>query len=97
MSSEAPKSGFLEEYRRSHTHPVNRALHSIGIPLIVISVPLVFFHWTWALGLFVLGWIFQFIGHFFEGKPPAFFKDPKYLFVGVAWWFRKVTGREQQR
>src|SRR5271166_2554864 len=28
--------------------------------------------WPVALGLFVLGWIFQFVGHAFEGKSPAF-------------------------
>ncbi len=40
-----------------------------------------------GLALFVVGWIFQFVGHFFEGKPPEFFKDPRFLLVGLRWWY----------
>ena len=47
-----------------------------------------------VLGLFVVGWILQFIGHYFEGKPPEFFKDYRFLFVGTRWWARKVLGRD---
>ena len=46
-----------------------------------------------AGGLFLLGWIFQFVGHAFEGKPPEFFKDWRFLFVGLRWWLAKVSGR----
>ena len=35
--------------------------------------------------LFVLAWIFQFIGHKIEGKKPAFFKDLFFLFIGPLW------------
>ncbi len=84
--------GFLEEYNDKHKHPMNRLTHTFGIPMIVISIPLLFFNWKWALGLFVLGWIFQFIGHVFEGKAPAFFSDPKFLIVGVIWWGKKLMG-----
>lgn len=43
--------------------------------------------WGWAgwqLGavLFVVGWVFQFIGHLFEGKKPAFVDDLVGLLVG---------------
>ena len=51
-------SEMLEKYRRDHQHPVNRGTHMIGIPMIIISLPLFFFHWKWALGLFVAGWMF---------------------------------------
>ena len=30
---------------------------------------------SWGVGLFVVGWVFQFIGHYFEGKKPAFVDD----------------------
>lgn len=30
---------------------------------------------TWALGTFVLGWVLQFIGHYYEGRKPAFVDD----------------------
>ena len=32
---------WIEEYSRGHRHPVNRACHSIGIPLIVISLTVI--------------------------------------------------------
>jgi uncharacterized membrane protein YGL010W len=32
--------------------------------------------------VFVLAWIFQFIGHRIEGKKPSFFEDVQYLWVG---------------
>jgi len=73
--------------------------HTIGIPLIVVSLvvfvvsPLVGGIWKLALALFVVGWIFQFVGHAFEGKPPEFFHDWRFLFVGVRWWVAKIRGR----
>lgn len=36
----------------------------------------------WGLGLFVVGWVIQFVGHAFEGRKPAFFDDIKSLAVG---------------
>ena len=49
--------------------------------------------WTWAIGLFVGGWLLQFIGHAFEGKKPEFLKDWRFLFVGLRWWFAKIQGK----
>ncbi|WP_411369203.1 Mpo1 family 2-hydroxy fatty acid dioxygenase [Pseudidiomarina salilacus] len=37
---------------------------------------------SWGIGLFVVGWVFQFIGHYFEGKKPAFVDDIMGLAVG---------------
>ena len=72
---------FLANYKAKHQHPLNRLSHSIGIPMIVISLPLFFFNWRWALVLFVAGWILQFVGHAIEGNQPAFFKNPVYLLL----------------
>ena len=89
---------WIEEYSQGHQHPMNRLMHSIGIPMIAISlllVPVSFFVsglWMIALALFIIGWILQFIGHAFEGKPPEFFKDYRFLFVGLRWWFKKIVG-----
>jgi Predicted membrane protein len=81
-------SEYLENYKRSHLHPVNRGLHAFGIPMIVISLPIFFWNWRLGLILFTLGWIFQFVGHAIEGKPPAFLKNPAYLLVGPYWWIK---------
>jgi uncharacterized membrane protein YGL010W len=37
---------------------------------------------SWGLGFFVVGWIVQFIGHYYEGKKPAFVDDLVGLLVG---------------
>jgi uncharacterized membrane protein YGL010W len=36
----------------------------------------------WGIGLFVVGWIIQFIGHAFEGRKPAFVDDVMGLLIG---------------
>ncbi|MBA3769941.1 MAG: DUF962 domain-containing protein [Blastocatellia bacterium] len=89
---------WIAEYAESHQHPVNRVTHTLGIPMIVLSIillPISFFIsyvWIAALSLFVIGWLLQFIGHYFEGKPPEFFKDYRFLFVGTRWWLKKMRG-----
>ena len=35
-----------------------------------------------GLGMFVLGWIIQFVGHYYEGRKPAFVDDLSGLIVG---------------
>lgn len=82
---------FIENYKAKHQHPVNKLMHTIGIPMIVLSLPLFFFNWRWALLLFVVGWIFQFVGHAVEGNQPAFFKNPLYLLVGPLWLLRRAA------
>jgi uncharacterized membrane protein YGL010W len=90
---------WIAQYSRSHEHPVNRFCHTLGIPLIAISIPVFLValavpgFWVVPVGLFVAGWVLQFVGHAFEGKPPEFFHDWRFLFVGLRWWFAKVRGR----
>ena len=87
---------WIAAYEQSHQHPRNRLCHTIGIPLIALSV--VAFGlalalprlWPIAAALFVAGWIFQFVGHAYERKPPEFLKDWRFLFVGLRWWFAKL-------
>lgn len=90
---------WISEYSSGHQHPVNRFFHTLGIPTIVVSLVVllvgIFVHsllW-WGIWLFITGWIFQFAGHFFEGKAPEFFKDWRFLFVGLRWWFAKIRGK----
>ncbi len=37
---------------------------------------------SWGIGLFVVGWVFQFVGHHYEGKKPAFVDDLMGLAIG---------------
>ena len=83
-------ASFMENYKAKHQHPVNRWLHNFGIPMIVLALPVVFFNWRWGLGLFVVGWIFQFAGHLVEGNQPAFFRNPIYLLIGPLWLVRRL-------
>ena len=89
---------WISEYSKSHEHPMNRLTHAVGIPLIALSLPLfivalfVSGFWVVPVASFVVGWIFQFVGHAFERKPPEFFKDWRFLLVGLRWWLKKIRG-----
>ena len=41
--------------------------------------------WIIYLSIFVITWIFQFIGHKIEGKKPSFLKDLQFLLIGPIW------------
>ena len=43
-----------------------------------------------AIGVFVLAWIAQFLGHKIEGKRPSFLTDMAYLLIGPAWIVAKL-------
>lgn len=62
---------------------LNGFLESQGLPLLTI-----------ALVLFVIAWIFQFIGHKIEGKKPSFFKDLQFLLIGPAWIVRQLFSKK---
>ncbi len=91
---------WIEAYEQGHRHPMNRLTHLFGIPMIALSILLIpvwflapppWKHLPWVL--FTVGWAFQFIGHAFEGRPPEFFRDWRFLFVGLRWWFRAISGK----
>ena len=46
-----------------------------------------------AVGVFVVAWIFQFIGHKLDGKKPSFFEDTQYLWVGPLFVLSKLLER----
>lgn len=50
---------------------------------------------SFYLTLFVIAWIFQFVGHKIEGKKPSFFDDLVFLFIGPLWtlnfFFRRLN------
>ncbi|MFT4681543.1 MAG: YGL010W-like membrane protein [Flavobacteriales bacterium] len=41
--------------------------------------------WMVMLALFIVSWVFQFIGHGIEGKKPSFSQDLQFFLVGPAW------------
>lgn len=46
--------------------------------------------WQLALGVFIVAWIGQFIGHRIEGSRPSFFKDLGFLLIGPLWLMSKL-------
>lgn len=62
---------------------------SVGLLMLGRPMPV----WVGA-ALFVLGWIFQFIGHYvYEKRSPAFFRNLAHLLVGPLWIVAKAVGR----
>lgn len=102
MLAGKPWGDWVARYGQSHQHPLNRFCHTLGIPLIALSIPLfvvalfVDRFWPFPLALFVAGWVFQFVGHAIEGKPPEFFHDYRFLFVGLRWWLAEMSGPRRE-
>jgi len=58
---------------------VNGVLIYLAAPLAAGSVA----SWlAWGIGTFVIGWVIQFVGHYYEGKKPAFVDDLLGLLTG---------------
>ena len=63
---------YLADYEKDHQSPGIRMTHMVGIPMIVASLPLFPFNPLVGGGLFVGGWLLQFLGHWvFEGNNPS--------------------------
>lgn len=98
-----PWDDWIARYSASHAHPINRACHTVGIPLIALSLVLLPVtawapgFWRIPVALFVVGWILQLVGHVVEGKPPEFVHDWRYVLVGLRWWMAKVTRRQREK
>ena len=61
------------------TAAANGVLIAMAQPLAAGSVS----SWlSWGFGTFVIGWVFQFVGHYYEGRKPAFVDDLVGLLVG---------------
>lgn len=50
-------------------------------------------YWLLSLIIFVVAWIFQFIGHNHEGKKPSFLKDLQFLLIGPGWILGSIYRR----
>jgi len=88
--------GLYSYYDSAHTHPVNRALHMIAIPLGFSSVFFLRKRPKLALALIPSAFGLAWLGHLIEGNQPAFLKNPVQVFVAPLWLARKmVRGRKQ--
>lgn len=82
-----------------------RLSHALGVAMLVVFVVFgAFTEWLYrelgasqllwiALGVFVVAWIGQFVGHLIEGRRPSFLTDLSYLLIGPAW----LTGKLMRR
>ena len=67
----------------------------LAIPMLIVSI-VFYFVGAWLglwinLALFILGWIFQAIGHsVYEKKNPAFFRNFVHLLIGPLWILNDV-------
>ncbi len=46
--------------------------------------------WQIALGALVVGWVFQLVGHRFEGTKPKFMENLVYLLIGPLYFFEEI-------
>lgn len=67
----------------------------LAIPMLIVSIAF-YLLGRWLpmsvnVTLFILGWIFQFIGHsVYEHKQPAFFRNVVHLLIGPLWILNDV-------
>jgi hypothetical protein len=92
-------SEAIRFYEQTHGNPVNRALHMVGIPIIVggtvgmIAAPSYSPPWWVAAGAFTFGWTLNFVGHgVFEKNAPAFADDPLSFVAGPIWDLQQLKG-----
>jgi uncharacterized membrane protein YGL010W len=62
------------------------------VVFIVLYLVAVRLTWEVNLGAFVLGWVFQLVGHRFEGTKPKFLENLIYLLIGPLYIFEEVLG-----
>jgi hypothetical protein len=94
MTDATPRPGFLRRrldgWVLRHQLPFNFWIHMLGIPLALVVAPLslLVLDWYWAVGLFVLGYLLQWVGHLAEGNDLGEWAAVKRLlglpYVGVA-------------
>jgi uncharacterized membrane protein YGL010W len=85
--------GLLSHYDNAHTHPLNRALHAIAIPLGFSSLVVVWFHWIVGLLLIPAALGLATLGHMIEGNKPAFLSNPVHVLVAPVWIMKRVFGK----
>ncbi len=85
--------GLYAHYDSSHTHPVNRALHLIAIPVGFSSIVVVWFHWIIGLLLVPVALGLATLGHIIEGNRPAFLSNPMHILVAPVWMAKRILAK----
>lgn len=82
----------IDFYAETHTDPTNRALHMVGIPIILggttglLVWPRYSPPWVVSAGAYGFGWALNLVGHaVFEKNAPAFADDPLSFVAGPVW------------
>jgi hypothetical protein len=97
---------LMTEFIAAHQNPINKAFHLVGIPTVVASALVLGVSvsgWLWqstwpaagwlALATLPAGFACQFIGHAIEGNRPEVFRDWRFIFIGLQWWWLLVQRR----
>jgi uncharacterized membrane protein YGL010W len=95
MNVPVPSAPFAEKmayYRDQHSSEGVKATHLIGIPTLLLSLPLLAARPRIGLPMFIGGWGLQIAGHrIFEHNTPALSRGPvTYQLTGLAFWCEEV-------
>jgi len=83
---------YIAQYDHEHTNPWNKAMHAVGIPIILAGIILAILTlWRIGLAFFLVGWILLLAGHRIEGNKPAFFQGVVYFLVGPIWVGKEIV------
>jgi hypothetical protein len=74
----------FELYLREHRHPLNRACHVVGIPLLTVTAIAALVRLDWRIFVvgWTVGWALQLAGHRIEGNRPAIRKRAMSALMG---------------
>jgi uncharacterized membrane protein YGL010W len=72
-------AGVVAGYWLALDRPIGALTSAATLVMLIAAAPIAAgatASWlTWGIGLFVVGWVFQFVGHAWEGRKPAFVDD----------------------
>lgn len=88
-----PQETVAGLYAANHQHPVNRALHALGIPVIaccsiaaLLGPGVVGVSRRTAVAGVAAGSALLLVGHAIEGNRPAIFARRSAVFEAIGWW-----------
>jgi uncharacterized membrane protein YGL010W len=88
-------SELMRGYEADHSDARNQACHKVGTALVFGCIPASVISLPVAAAMLLIGTIFLFVGHHFEGNKPSVVNDRRSLIVGLLWWLRESGVRIQ--